>query len=86
MALTALSVASPLTAADEARKTPLRIDAEEHFLAGIREFSGTGAGTFTLLGASTADSDSGRLTFKFSYGGISKTADGQSFQPFRRWR
>ena len=82
--LTVLALGSPFSAAGEAGKTAMRIEAEGHHREGIREISGKGSGTFTLIGASTADSDSGRLTFTYAYGNIGKTADGQSFQPVRR--
>ena len=76
--LTAFSLASPLAAADQAGKTPLKIYVAEH---GI----GVGSGTFTLLGANAADSDSGTLTFvKSSNGRYGRTSDGLLFQSAQR--
>lgn len=79
VALTALSLASPLAAADEAGKTPLSIGT---IVNGNLQFSGTASGKFTLeLGASR---DSGKLTFKYSYGLLRRTAAGQTFRPVQR--
>jgi hypothetical protein len=72
VALTALSLASPLAAADGAGKTPLSIDVKG-------QGGAAGSGTFTLLGASTADSDAGPVTYQFSFGAITKSRAGQSF-------
>ena len=78
--LTALSLASPLAAAREAGKTPLAI---ETVVSGVVLVgSGTASGTFTLdLGSS---SDSGKLTFTFSYGSLRRSAAGQYFLPVER--
>ena len=74
VALAALSLASPLAAADRAGKTPLIIEMKGQGGPG-------GSGTFTLLGASTADSDRGTLTYQFSFGAVTKSLAGQSFTP-----
>ena len=71
VALTALSLASPLAAADEAGKTPLKI-----YVKG--QGGAEGGGTFTLLGANTAYSDLGTVSYQFSFGAITKSRAGQS--------
>ena len=77
-ALTSLLLASPLAAEREAGKMPITIGATgDAFLAG----SGTASAKFTLeLGAA---SDSGQLTFKYSYGLVRRNAAGQLFRPAR---
>src|SRR2546422_4239647 len=79
LALAALfGVSAALAAADEAGKTALRIYVAEH---GV----GVGSGTFTLQGASAADSDSGTLTFVKSFNGrYGRTSDGLLFQSAQR--
>ena len=78
-ALAALfGVSAASAAAEQAGKTPLTIYVAEH---GV----GVGSGTFTLQGASAADSDSGRLTFVKSFNGrYGKTSEGLLFQSARR--
>ena len=85
VALTVLSLAAPLTAADEAGKTSLGIDVvAKKVLWYLPVGSPTsGSGTFTLVGASAAESDSGTVTFKFSSGPLTKTEHGQFFQSIR---
>ena len=73
VALTALSLASPLAAADRAGKAPLTIEVEGQGRT-------MGSGTFTLSGASTTDSDTGTVTYQFSSGVVTKSRAGQSFQ------
>jgi hypothetical protein len=79
VALTALSLASPLAAADEAGKTPLKVDVTGLFEAGLGD--AVGSAKFTLLGASTADTDSGTVTYRFSFGATTKSRAGQTFTP-----
>ena len=77
-ALTALSLAAPLAAADTAGKTRLTIK-----VLGKSRSAGTSA-TFTLLGAS-ANTDSGTLVFKaVKELAPETTPDGFSFTPVRR--
>ena len=85
VALAALSLASPLAAADEARTTPLRIDVVAKRVIWYLPVgsSTSGSGTFNLFGASAADSDSGTVTFKFSSALGTKTEHGQFFQSIR---
>ena len=77
--LTALSLASPLAAADEAAEMPLRI---ETMVEGNLLVSGTASGKFTLdLGTSA---DSGKVTLKYTYGSVRRTGAGQTFRPGER--
>jgi len=78
-ALAALfGVSAASAAAEQAGKTPLTIYVAEH---GV----GVGSGTFTLQGASAADSDSGTLTFVKSFNGrYGRTSDGLLFQSAQR--
>ena len=77
--LTVLSLASPLAAADEAGKSPMTIGTRVH---GNLVGSGMASGRFIL--DLSASSDSGKLTFKFSTGSLSRTAVGQSFRSAQR--
>ncbi len=80
VALAALSLASPLAAADEAGKTPLKIAVKGQFeKTGLGD--AVGSAKFTLLGASTADTDAGPATYRFSFGATTKSRAGQSFTP-----
>jgi hypothetical protein len=73
--------ASPAAAAHSAaEKATLSIKVTEQ----LPGEDGKGAGTFTLLGSSTADSDTGTLTFTESYGAYRKSADGLPFQALSR--
>ena len=79
VALTALSLASPLGAAPAAGKMPLRIGTLVH---GNLFGSGTASGKFTL--ELSASRDAGKLTFKYTYGSARKTSAGQTFRPGER--
>jgi hypothetical protein len=75
-ALTALSLTSPLGAAPDAAKMPLRILT---IVEGNLLLSGTASGKFTLeLSAST---DAGKFTLKYTYGGVLRTGAGLTFRP-----
>ena len=79
VATTPLSLASSLAASNGAAKVPMSI---ETIVQGELLVSGTASGTFTLdLGAS---SDSGKLTLKYAYGLVKRTAAGQLFRPGER--
>jgi hypothetical protein len=81
--LAALSLASLRGAAAQgAEKLPLRIDIVEEGVVWLGT-DATDTGRFSLVGASAADTDSGKFVFTFSSGGLTKTGDGQSFQPLR---
>ena len=80
LSLAGLSLASPLAAARESAKTPLAIETVVD--ASFGSPSGTAPGTFTLeLGAS---SDAGKLTLKYAYGSLRRSAVGQYFRPIQR--
>jgi hypothetical protein len=80
VALTALSLASPLAAADEAGKTPVQI--KTIVVGSLGPGSGTASGRFTLdLGTSTA---SGKLTLKYNYPTVKRSAAGFQFRPTER--
>lgn len=72
----ALSLASPLGAAPDAAKMPLRILT---IVEGNLLFSGTASGKFTL--ELSASSDAGKFTLKYTYGGVLRTGAGLTFRP-----
>jgi len=74
-----LVVASPIVGAAEAGRTPVTITLKEKT---SDELCGTG--TFTMLGASTADSDSGTVSFTETRIGFGRTAEGLAFERVRR--
>ena len=78
--LTAPSLASPLGAAPDARKMPLRIDAT----GDLTPNHGTVSGTFSLIGASTAYTDSGSIKSENPVFLTKKTLQGQIFFSFQR--
>ena len=74
-----LSLASPLAAAGEPAKLPLRIGT---IVEGNLFTSGTVPGKFTLeLGAA---SDAGKLALKYTNGSVRRTGAGQTFRPGER--
>ena len=79
VALAALSLTSPLAAADRAGKMPLRILT---IVEGNLLFSGTASGKFTL--ELSASSDAGKLTLKYTYGSVFRTGAGLTFRPGER--
>jgi hypothetical protein len=85
--LVALALAGSLSASG-ASVTSLTVAARTHLtitaVGKISGFGGPTSGRFELLGASTADSDSGKLTFT-APGNVlpRKTADGLSYTPMR---
>jgi hypothetical protein len=79
VALMSLLAASPSPGAGDAGKTPVTITLKEKT---SDELGGTG--TFSLLGASTADSDSGTVSFTETRIGFGRTAEGLAFERVRR--
>ena len=72
----AAAVASPLAAASEAGKKPLSIDV-------TGQGGASGSATFTLIGAGTAGSDSGTVTYAFSFSSSGKNPQGQAGESVR---
>ena len=78
VALAALSLASPLGASPDAGKMPLRIDA----IGDLTPNHGTVSGTFSLIGASAAYTDSGSIKSENPVFLTKKTPQGQIFFSF----
>ena len=80
VALAALSLASPLGASPDAGKLPLRIDA----IGDLTPNHATVSGTFSLIGASAAYTDSGSIKSENPVFLTKKTPQGQIFFSFQR--
>ncbi len=74
-----LVVVSPLLGVAQVARTPVTITLQEKT---SDELGGTG--TFTMLGASTADSDSGTVSFTETRIGFGRTPEGLAFERVRR--